>query len=349
MAMGNEGVAHSSLFGVIGWGTRNSKQSNIIVRLTRHERIIVTTPLVNSISLFAWVQWSNISPLIFHTNRGPIKFILGEPDERSDCVIIMVNTTMLDWKLTLERWIGNPFKFCRLTRVVVVGFSEVDFGDRAVANAAAVALVVFHQKYNMPFYAVSDWTRSNLQKPLLELARMFLKDDQLMFIESTASLKCVDARVDADNNNAEIIELSDDSDGEKEEEEEKEKEEAGGSDDDDKDGSSSSTQRAIDTTPANDVDEATTADVNDIPMDITINTLEDLFKTLVVANNNHLEKVVAANNAHLERVVAANNDLLNKMNAVFTTALRANSGGFSAASATADDIVAVKDVDSALG
>jgi hypothetical protein len=115
-----------------------------------------------------------ILPLIFHTSRGPIKFNPDVPDGRSDCVIILVNTTRIDWKLTLERWIGNTFNFRRLT-VVVVGFSAVGYGDRygivnAAAAAPAVDLVEFHQKYNMPFPAVSDWTRSSLQKPFLELA-----------------------------------------------------------------------------------------------------------------------------------------------------------------------------------
>jgi hypothetical protein len=56
------------------------------------------------------------------------------------------------------------------------------------------------------------------KKPFLELAQMMLlKDDQLIFIESTTLLEGVYFRVDADNNNTEIIELSDDGDGEEEE------------------------------------------------------------------------------------------------------------------------------------
>ncbi|KAB0345699.1 hypothetical protein FD754_022625 [Muntiacus muntjak] len=122
-----------------------------------------------------------VHPLVFHTNRGPIKFNVWDTaaQERfgglrdgyyiqAQCAIIMFDVTS---RVTYKNNI--PIVLCG---------SKVDVKDRKVKAKS----IVFHQKKKLQYYDVSAKSNYNFEKPFLWLATKLIGDPNLEFVAMPA-------------------------------------------------------------------------------------------------------------------------------------------------------------------
>uniref|UniRef100_A0A8C9SXB1 GTP-binding nuclear protein Ran n=1 Tax=Scleropages formosus TaxID=113540 RepID=A0A8C9SXB1_SCLFO len=151
-----------------------------------------------------------VHPLMFHTNRGAIKFnvwdtagqekfgglrdgyyIQGTKTARfkfeylstftTQCAIIMFDVTSRVTYKNVPNWHRDLVRVCENIPIVLCG-NKVDIKDRKVKAKA----IVFHRKKNLQYYDISAKSNYNFEKPFLWLARKLIGDPNLEFVAMPA-------------------------------------------------------------------------------------------------------------------------------------------------------------------
>uniref|UniRef100_A0AAQ6AAU2 GTP-binding nuclear protein Ran n=1 Tax=Amphiprion ocellaris TaxID=80972 RepID=A0AAQ6AAU2_AMPOC len=147
-----------------------------------------------------------VHPLMFHTNRGAIKFnvwdtagqekfgglrdgyyiqgalhilsmlLLSQP-----CAIIMFDVTSRVTYKNVPNWHRDLVRVCENIPIVLCG-NKVDIKDRKVKAKS----IVFHRKKNLQYYDISAKSNYNFEKPFLWLARKLIGDPNLEFVAMPA-------------------------------------------------------------------------------------------------------------------------------------------------------------------
>ena len=135
-----------------------------------------------------------VHTLVFHTNRGPIKFkVLNSTGQekfgglrdgyfiQSQCAIIMFDVNSRPTYKNVPNWHRDLKRVCGNIPIVLVG-NQVDVKDRKVKAKQ----ITFRRKKNLQYYDISASARYNIEKPFLWLARKLSGDKQLHFVEALA-------------------------------------------------------------------------------------------------------------------------------------------------------------------
>ena len=143
-----------------------------------------------------YVAISNVEvhPLVFHTNRGLIKFNVwdtagqekfGELRDgyyiQAQHAIIMFDVTSRVTYKNVPNWHRHLVRVCENILIVLCG-SKVDIKDRKVKAKS----VVFHQKKKLQYYDIFAKSSYNFEKPFLWLARKLIGDPNLEFVAMPA-------------------------------------------------------------------------------------------------------------------------------------------------------------------
>ena len=135
-----------------------------------------------------------VHPLLFHTNRGPIKFNVWDTagQERfgglrdgyyiqGQCAIIMFDVTSRITYKNVPNWHRDLTRVCENIPIVLTG-NKVEIKDRKVKAKQ----ITFHRKKNLQYYDISAKSNYNFEKPFLWLARKLSGDNHLSFVEAPA-------------------------------------------------------------------------------------------------------------------------------------------------------------------
>ncbi|KAK6025655.1 Ras family protein [Ostertagia ostertagi] len=154
-----------------------------------------------------------VHPLIFHTNRGQIRFNVWDtagqekfgglrdgyyiqgaidfhtcyidfslkPSCSGQCAIIMFDVTARVTYKNVPNWHRDLVRVCENIPIVLCG-NKVDVKDRKVKAKT----ITFHRKKNLQYYDISAKSNYNFEKPFLWLARKLLGDPNLEFVAMPA-------------------------------------------------------------------------------------------------------------------------------------------------------------------
>jgi len=135
-----------------------------------------------------------VHPLIFHTNRGPIRFNCWDTAGQEkfgglrdgyyiqgNAAIIMFDVTSRMTYKNVPNWHRDLVRVCEGIPIVLCG-NKVDVKDRKVKPKQ----IVFHRKKNLQYYDISAKSNYNFEKPFLWLARKLVGDPNLTFVEAPA-------------------------------------------------------------------------------------------------------------------------------------------------------------------
>lgn len=135
-----------------------------------------------------------VHPLLFHTNRGPIKFNVWDTAGQEkfgglrdgyyiqgQCAIIMFDVTSRITYKNVPNWHRDLTRVCENIPIVLTG-NKVEIKDRKVKAKQ----ITFHRKKNLQYYDISAKSNYNFEKPFLWLARKLAGDNQLHFVEAPA-------------------------------------------------------------------------------------------------------------------------------------------------------------------
>lgn len=135
-----------------------------------------------------------VRPLVFHTNRGPIKFNVWDTAGQEkfgglrdgyyiqgQCAIIMFDVTSRITYKNVPYWHRDLTRVCENIPIVLTG-NKVEIKDRKVKAKQ----ITFHRKKNLQYYDISAKSNYNFEKPFLWLARKLVGDSNLMFVEQPA-------------------------------------------------------------------------------------------------------------------------------------------------------------------
>lgn len=158
-----------------------------------------------------------VHPLVFHTNRGAIRFNVwvsfvgcnrhkksfttyvshfqdtagqekfgGLRDGyyiQGQCAIVMFDVTSRITYKNVPNWHRDLVRVCENIPIVLCG-NKVDIKDRKVKAKS----IVFHRKKNLQYYDISAKSNYNFEKPFLWLARKLVGDPNLEFVAMPALL-----------------------------------------------------------------------------------------------------------------------------------------------------------------
>ena len=135
-----------------------------------------------------------VHPLLFHTNRGPIKFNVWDTAGQEkfgglrdgyyiqgQCAIIMFDVTSRITYKNVPNWHRDLTRVCENIPIVLCG-NKVEIKDRKVKAKQ----ITFHRKKNLQYYEISAKSNYNFEKPFLWLARKLAGDNNLHFVEAIA-------------------------------------------------------------------------------------------------------------------------------------------------------------------
>uniref|UniRef100_A0A2R8ZB75 GTP-binding nuclear protein Ran n=1 Tax=Pan paniscus TaxID=9597 RepID=A0A2R8ZB75_PANPA len=135
-----------------------------------------------------------VHPLVFHTNRGPIKFNVWDTAGQekfgglrdgyyiqAQCAIIMFDVTSRVTYKNVPNWHRDLVRVCENIPIVLCG-NKVDIKDRKVKAKS----IVFHRKKNLQYYDISAKSNYNFEKPFLWLARKLIGGPNLEFVAMPA-------------------------------------------------------------------------------------------------------------------------------------------------------------------
>ena len=135
-----------------------------------------------------------VHPLLFHTNRGPIKFNVWDTAGQEkfgglrdgyyiqgQCAVIMFDVTSRITYKNVPNWHRDLTRVCENIPIVLCG-NKVEIKDRKVKAKQ----ITFHRKKNLQYYDISAKSNYNFEKPFLWLARKLSGDNQLHFVEAPA-------------------------------------------------------------------------------------------------------------------------------------------------------------------
>ena len=138
--------------------------------------------------------WRKFTSLVFHTNRGPIKFNVWDTagQERfgglrdgyyiqGQCAIVMFDVTSRITYKNVPNWHRDLTRVCENIPIVLTG-NKVEIKDRKVKAKQ----ITFHRKKNLQYYDISAKSNYNFEKPFLWLARKLCGDNNLHFVEAPA-------------------------------------------------------------------------------------------------------------------------------------------------------------------
>ena len=125
---------------------------------------------------------------MFHTNRGPIKFlVLDMADQekfaglRDGSDIQAWYAIMFDITTRITSRHRDLVQVCEDIPIALCG-NKVDIKDRKVKAKS----IVFHQKKNLQYYDISAKSNYNFEKPFLWLARKLIGNPNLEFVAMPA-------------------------------------------------------------------------------------------------------------------------------------------------------------------
>merc|ERR1711990_533677 len=137
-----------------------------------------------------------VHPLVFHTNRGPLKFNVWDTAGQEkfgglrdgyyiqgQCAIIMFDLPSRITYKNVPNWHRDIVRVCENIPIVLVG-NKVDVKDRKVK----VKQINFHRKKNLGYYDISAKSNFNYEKPFLYLAKKLVGDMHLTFVDTVALL-----------------------------------------------------------------------------------------------------------------------------------------------------------------
>jgi len=132
-----------------------------------------------------------VHPLLFHTNRGPIKFNVWDTAGQEkfgglrdgyyiqgQCAIIMFDVTSRITYKNVPNWHRDLTRVCENIPIVLTG-NKVEIKDRKVKAKQ----ITFHRKKNLQYYDISAKSNYNFEKPFLWLARKLSGDNALSLVE----------------------------------------------------------------------------------------------------------------------------------------------------------------------
>lgn len=135
-----------------------------------------------------------VHPLLFHTNRGPIKFNCWDTAGQEkfgglrdgyyiqgQCAIIMFDVTSRITYKNVPNWHRDLTRVCENIPIVLCG-NKVEIKDRKVKAKQ----ITFHRKKNLQYYDISAKSNYNFEKPFLWLAKKLSGDNQLSLVEAPA-------------------------------------------------------------------------------------------------------------------------------------------------------------------
>jgi GTP-binding nuclear protein Ran len=136
----------------------------------------------------------DVHPLVFHTNRGPIRFNVWDTAGQekfgglrdgyyisAQAAIIMFDVTSRTTYKDVPNWHRDLVRVCEGIPIVLCG-NKVDIKDRKVKPKQ----ITFHRKKNLQYYDISAKSNYNFEKPFLWLARKLVGDPNLTFVEAPA-------------------------------------------------------------------------------------------------------------------------------------------------------------------
>merc|ERR1711962_1255833 len=145
-----------------------------------------------------------VHPLVFHTNRGQIRFNVWDTAGqekfgglrdgyyiRGQCAIIMFDVTSRVTYKNVPNWHRDLIRVCEGIPIVLCG-NKVDVKERKVKAKT----ITFHRKKNLQYYDISAKSNYNFEKPFLWLARKLAGEAELEFVEMPA-LKPPEVEIDA--------------------------------------------------------------------------------------------------------------------------------------------------------
>uniref|UniRef100_A0A2K6ECB5 GTP-binding nuclear protein Ran n=1 Tax=Macaca nemestrina TaxID=9545 RepID=A0A2K6ECB5_MACNE len=135
-----------------------------------------------------------VHPLVFHTNRGPIKFNVwdtasqekfgglrdGYYNQAQRAIIMFDVTSRVTYK-NVPTWHRDQVRVCENISIVLCG-NKVDIKNRKVKAKS----IVFHRRKNLQYYDISAKSNYNFEKPFLWLARKLIGDPNLEFAAMSA-------------------------------------------------------------------------------------------------------------------------------------------------------------------
>jgi len=135
-----------------------------------------------------------VHPLVFHTNRGPIRFNVWDTAGQEkfgglrdgyyiqgQAAIVMFDVTSRMTYKNVPNWHRDLVRVCENIPIVLCG-NKVDIKDRKVKPKQ----ITFHRKKNLQYYDISAKSNYNFEKPFLWLARKLVGDPNLVFVEAPA-------------------------------------------------------------------------------------------------------------------------------------------------------------------
>jgi len=135
-----------------------------------------------------------VHPLVFHTNRGPLKFNVWDTAGQEkfgglrdgyyiqgQCAIIMFDVTSRITYKNVPNWHRDLTRVCENIPIVLCG-NKVEIKDRKVKAKQ----ITFHRKKNLQYYDISAKSNYNFEKPFLWLAKKLSGDGHLHFVEAPA-------------------------------------------------------------------------------------------------------------------------------------------------------------------
>ena len=132
-----------------------------------------------------------VRPLVFHTNRGPIKFNVWTHTDQENGLrdgyyvqgaILMFDVTSRITYTNVPYWHRDLTRVCENIPIVVAGHNA---SKDSVPNVKASQITFHNRKKNMQYYETATTGACN-EKPFLWLARKLSGDDQLHFVEAPA-------------------------------------------------------------------------------------------------------------------------------------------------------------------
>ncbi|XP_020813051.1 GTP-binding nuclear protein Ran-like [Drosophila serrata] len=146
-----------------------------------------------------------VHPLIFHTNRGAIRFNIWDTSGKENfkglldtscvlaqCAIIIFDVTSLVSYKNVPRWYRNVARVWENIPIVLCG-NKIDIKERRVSAKR----IDFHRKNKLQYFDISAKLYYNIDKPFLWLAGKLMGDPKLKFA-ATPALLPPEMKVDKD-------------------------------------------------------------------------------------------------------------------------------------------------------
>uniref|UniRef100_A0A8C6BGP0 GTP-binding nuclear protein Ran n=1 Tax=Monodon monoceros TaxID=40151 RepID=A0A8C6BGP0_MONMO len=169
----------------VGAGGNPSVQIYIYVYLKNNYLIGKTTSvkhhLTGEFEKYVATLGVEVHPLVFHTNRGPIKFNVWDTAGQEKLGGLRNGYYIQALYKNVRNWHTDLVRVCENIPIVLCG-NKVVIKDRKVKAKSTV----FSRKKNLQYYDISAKSNYNFEKPFLWLARKLIGDPNLEFVAMPA-------------------------------------------------------------------------------------------------------------------------------------------------------------------